>query len=477
MGLLDNFNLDDPKTMGLLSMAAQLAQSGGRSTRRISTGEGITGGLLAGMQGYQGAKDAAFQQQFRQAQMDEYKQKTASSKRKQDTLDRIRTSMAADPNYKPNMADLMELDTDSAIKSMFPKENAMEYGLQPKPGVNPSTQKTEFFVQGKDGQPKWTGIEVPPEYKYIAGGEYGAPQIFNPRAGALGPVNQTGASTPAGAAPAVTPAAELEDPNAPWSKLKSAKERDNMRARVYESDRKRLDELRQQVAQGDGVVRELERFGQLNREQETGGWLDKSPLPTTDAEKREMESIVARLAPSMRPAGSGTTSDKDIELYLKGLPGIDKTGDVNRNIRNQYVGAHQDAKRQLAFREDYLKEYGYLDGSFGAYKKALMPENGGQILGLQERAEVLKKITDPAERASFIKAVEDSFDGMGVDSEIAAGLKREWTKVAGQAAPKPAASSAFDNLPPAPKYKGKVARDQDTGKRYRSDGLRWVEVK
>ena len=39
------------------------------------------------------------------------------------------------------------------------------------------------------------------------------------------------------------------------------------------------------------------------------------------------------------------------------------------------------------------------------------------------------------------------------------------------------ASIIHNELPPAIKYKGKVATDNDTGKRYKSDGIKWMEVR
>lgn len=59
MGLLDNIgpNLEDPRTLGLLSMAASLLEAGGRSTRPINMGEAMGRGLQGGLMGYKTGSD------------------------------------------------------------------------------------------------------------------------------------------------------------------------------------------------------------------------------------------------------------------------------------------------------------------------------------------------------------------------------------------------------------------------------------
>src|SRR5687768_478703 len=53
------------------------------------------------------------------------------------------------------------------------------------------------------------------------------------------------------------------------------------------------------------------------------------------------EALVSRIAPSMRPAGSGTTSDTDLALYLKGLPGLGKTPEGNALIAKTNQGLYE----------------------------------------------------------------------------------------------------------------------------------------
>lgn len=57
MGLLDNFNFDDPKTMGLLSAAAQMFEASGPSRVPVSLGQVLGRGLSGGMETYYGVQD------------------------------------------------------------------------------------------------------------------------------------------------------------------------------------------------------------------------------------------------------------------------------------------------------------------------------------------------------------------------------------------------------------------------------------
>lgn len=84
MGLLDGFDLTDPKTLGLLQAGAQMMAMSGRSNQRSNLGQILSGGLSSGMNAYGGAIKAQQQQaeeqqqaEMRKMQMDELRRKTA----------------------------------------------------------------------------------------------------------------------------------------------------------------------------------------------------------------------------------------------------------------------------------------------------------------------------------------------------------------------------------------------------------------
>ncbi len=64
------------------------------------------------------------------------------------------------------------------------------------------------------------------------------------------------------------------------------------------------------------------------------------------------EAITAKLAPRMRVAGSGATSDFEMKNFLKSLPGIGKTPQGNEIIANtlQAIQEHKIAAGEIANR-------------------------------------------------------------------------------------------------------------------------------
>lgn len=70
---------------------------------------------------------------------------------------------------------------------------------------------------------------------------------------------------------------------------------------------------------------------------ETGGftgYIQKNLIPTAalSADTQEFQSLVSKLVPQQRPAGSGTTSDRDMAIYEKATIGLDKDTKTNKNI-------------------------------------------------------------------------------------------------------------------------------------------------
>ena len=87
------------------------------------------------------------------------------------------------------------------------------------------------------------------------------------------------------------------------------------------------------------------------------------PESLRGADEKVMQSITSDLAPKKRIAGSGTTSDKDISLYLQSLPSIEKGGDVNQQIREGYRKQYEKANAKLQFMQNYFDQYGHLNGA------------------------------------------------------------------------------------------------------------------
>lgn len=153
----------------------------------------------------------------------------------------------------------------------------------------------------------------------------------------------------------------------PWQGLPPARA-DQMRQRAFEQGQKYLQDNAAVVNQGASVLKDLESFGELNRKSRTGALYEGSlasfmPESLRGADEKVMQSITADLAPRKRVEGSGTTSDKDIALYLQSLPSIDKGGDVNQQIRENYRKQYERANAKLQFMQNYFDQYGHLNGA------------------------------------------------------------------------------------------------------------------
>lgn len=150
------------------------------------------------------------------------------------------------------------------------------------------------------------------------------------------------------------------DPNAPWAKVANPKEREKLKATVAIKDNARLDELRDAVTRSRANLRDMQRFSELNQRTGTGGINEKYNPVTFNADKQEMEAIEARLTPQMRPIGSGATSDFEGKMYGRGIPQVSKSGTANREIRLTAERAMKLGEAELAFKEQFLQENGYL---------------------------------------------------------------------------------------------------------------------
>jgi len=391
--ILGSFDLteEDKKqmlNMGLLSAGAGILA--GNRGNYGQAGPAIGQGLLSGLQAYQGMgqqmrgqKRQAFGEQM---QMDQYRAKKEQDAARAEAVSKLPPELQGWAKSGVSM--------DQIFKASNPGIEGGDSGLVPQIGINPQTKKMGYFVQNKRGQTSWLDAEVPPDFQIIPGNEYQPTRAINRRdpfsgAPSAGQAPAAPVSPLVGAAPIPGPFATqpgqapsldnepVMDVRAPWRNL-PPKQADEMRQKVYEQSRNRLDAMAEDVSKGESIRRDLERFGELNVEQGTGGLMDRvSFLPTFDEQKREMESISARLAPNMRPPGSGTTSDRDLSLYLQGLPGIDKPGPVNKNIREGYFKQFDAAKTKQAAFERYFQRNGHLDGAEEAYQRSEAASKGG----------------------------------------------------------------------------------------------------
>lgn len=164
-----------------------------------------------------------------------------------------------------------------------------------------------------------------------------------------------------GAAPAPAPA---QQPQAPaWMANLSRQDQAKIQKDMYEEGRKRLAELQSSIADAGPVLDDLNEFGRLNRQNSTGSlWQQMTPDTSLfrSGPSMEMAAIQARLAPAQRSAGSGASSDRDVAMFLRGLPSLENEGPTNKGIREDFERRYKLALEKANAMQQYLAQNGNL---------------------------------------------------------------------------------------------------------------------
>lgn len=150
---------------------------------------------------------------------------------------------------------------------------------------------------------------------------------------------------------------------APWAANLSRQDQAKIQKDMYEEGRKRLAALQANIADAGSTVDDLEQFGRLNRENSTGSlWQQITPDSPAfrSGPSMEMAAIQARLAPAQRQAGSGASSDRDVALFLRGLPSLANEGNTNKNIREDFTRKYEQAIQKANAMQRHLDQYGNL---------------------------------------------------------------------------------------------------------------------
>lgn len=142
--------------------------------------------------------------------------------------------------------------------------------------------------------------------------------------------------------------------------------------RLTPQEQIQLKEAREAAGTSDEAARMAEQFVELNKQQGSGQlWAIPGTAAVAgafDPEIAQMNSLTAKMAPAQRVPGSGTTSDRDLSLYLQAVPGMNRPGPANAAIARQ---AREDAQRRAdraAFMDRYAAERGTLQGADEAYR-------------------------------------------------------------------------------------------------------------
>ncbi len=162
-----------------------------------------------------------------------------------------------------------------------------------------------------------------------------------------------------------------------------------------ETSLKAIQEARERRDASRAVVDGLATFNEINRRVSTGPIYSniKVPFigdvnpgrmvtnlinPGNAADLQTMDSIAERLAPQMRTAGAGASSDKDVEGFKRSIPSVDKFGTANQAISQEYQRLLQLNQRRLDELTDQYNRTRTVVGGPAQSGGAAMPQGGGQ---------------------------------------------------------------------------------------------------
>ena len=158
-----------------------------------------------------------------------------------------------------------------------------------------------------------------------------------------------------------------------------AKEQADIRKRAasdFSADRKATEK---EIAKARETLSAANRFEQLLKTQETGGMygapviggIIRGAASMTSPEVAEMESITAKLVPTMREPGSGSSSDSDMRMFERATLGIDKPTGANKAIASGMKAAAQNMIDYGLFKQKWYQKHGMLLGSAEAWQRYL----------------------------------------------------------------------------------------------------------
>lgn len=437
MGFLDDAGtfIKSPEGIGVMS-AVFGGLAGARRNQPInSLGQAGVAGLLGyskGLEMQRTSENDAMSRQLRQMQFDVLKGQYDKQKWLENTAQQFYQSpQSAESNalsagakagsIGPTVANAQLIPHSAPTPARFDQSGFVQAVMQRDPLLGMQMQnearKAGEVKLGKgevvyDAAGKRLYGNEQQDLQFVPGDEYRPDRLFDKNSGRIFPSGGMPQSQPGSDSP-VTPT--QYDKNAPWRDM-PVKQQDQFRKSIYEQESKKLNDIRDAVTRGRDVMRDLERFGELNRETGSGGLYDKlAPFNWHfGTNENEMVSIQNRLAPMARPAGSGATSNWEGLQYLSSLPGIDKPGPANKAIREDYQRRFDSALKELQFKESYLAKYGHLNGADSAFQELLQEQSGntsaakasaapaltsrGKMLNQQQREalDIILKSGDPS---------------------------------------------------------------------------------
>jgi hypothetical protein len=132
------------------------------------------------------------------------------------------------------------------------------------------------------------------------------------------------------------------------------------------TDQEALSKLRDEAKQAEFVAGQADQFVRMNTQSGTGGLRAipgvSSIVKAFDPNFAAMDAITARVAPTMRPPGSGASSDKDVKMFRSAFPNVDALGPANVQSRDRYRSEAAQKRAYADFADQFFARNGTMLG-------------------------------------------------------------------------------------------------------------------
>lgn len=173
------------------------------------------------------------------------------------------------------------------------------------------------------------------------------------------------------------------DPSAPVLVFRAGKflpkeQGSNLSTSLKPQEQVRVKDAQDASSNAISVLNDLTRFQDINQPVSGRGGTPTggvnaflTPLRAkvfNDPNAQQLEEISARLTPAQRTPGSGTTSDRDLALYMQAVPGTNRDARANSAIIERTRAEAVLRQQRADFYDQYSRDHGTLNGAEQAFR-------------------------------------------------------------------------------------------------------------
>lgn len=149
-------------------------------------------------------------------------------------------------------------------------------------------------------------------------------------------------------------------------------------AKLSPTDAKAIQASRDEASKALNTATQAERFLDVNKDVSTGGWSGapgwigdgvRAVRSAVDPRFAQMESITSAVAPGLRPPGSGSSSDKDVQFYTRGFTNTHVPYETNKATSGRLHAQSDKEAAHASFVDTWAQKRGSLLGSEPAFAK------------------------------------------------------------------------------------------------------------